>query len=285
MAGFGRVFGVRFGSGAGVDPSQPACGPQGLVTSYLVLDIETVLDPELPIVASSDAERLPAPPHHKIVVIGALLFDGAYEPKRIGVMSESKGEPGILTDFSRLLEERRPCLITFNGRGFDLPVIATRCLRHGIPLRHYYRSRDVRYRFSADGHLDLMDYVADFGAAKPSRLDVIAKLCGMPGKVGVDGKDVGPLVHAGRIAEVRNYCLCDVAQTAAVFLRVQLVRGELERDAYLNSMRRLLELIRSDERLAPVAAGLNEARLLLEEYATPAVLAQAGAKIGPVLGS
>ena len=65
-----------------------------------------------------------------------------------------------------------------------MPVIAARCLRHGIPLKHYYRSRDVRYRFSAEGHLDLMDYVADFGAAKPSKLDVIAKLCGMPGKVG-----------------------------------------------------------------------------------------------------
>lgn len=236
-----------------------------VATSYLVLDIETVLDPELPILAASETDRLPAPPHHKIVVIGALLFDALYEPKRIGVMSETKDEPGILADFARLLEERRPCLVTFNGRSFDLPVIATRCLRHGVPLRHYYRSRDVRYRFSPEGHLDLMDYVADFGAAKPSRLDVIAKLCGMPGKVGVDGKDVGPLVHAGRIQEVRNYCLCDVAQTAAVFLRVQLVRGELDRDAYVQAMRRLIELIRADERLAPIASGLNERRLLLEE--------------------
>jgi 3'-5' exonuclease len=236
-----------------------------VATSFLVLDIETVLDPELPIVATSDVERLPAPPHHRIVVIGALLFDVGYQPKRIGVMSESKDEAGILGDFAKLLEERRPCLVTFNGRSFDLPVIATRCLRYGIPLSYYYRSRDVRYRFSADGHLDLMDYVADFGAAKPSRLDVIAKLCGMPGKVGVDGKDVGPMVHAGRLAEVRNYCLCDVAQTAGVFLRIQLLRGELERDAYLASMRHLIELIKNDERLSPVAAQLNEPRLLLED--------------------
>jgi predicted PolB exonuclease-like 3'-5' exonuclease len=137
-------------------------------------------------------------------------------------------------------------------------------LRHGIPLRHYYRSRDVRYRFTADGHLDLMDYIADFGAAKSSRLDVIAKLCGMPGKVGIDGKDVGPMVHAGRLQDVRDYCLCDVVQTAGVFLRVQLIRGELEREPYLAAMRGLLALIRGDERLAPVAAALNEPRLLLE---------------------
>lgn len=238
-----------------------------MATSHLVLDIETVLDPELPIIQTGDTERLPSPPHHRVVVIGALLFDSAYQVKRIGVVGDGKDEAGCLTDFARLLEDRRPTLVTFNGRSFDMPVIATRCLRHGIPLRHYYRSRDVRYRFSPEGHLDLMDYVADFGAAKPSRLDVIAKLCGMPGKVGVEGKDVGPLVHAGRLQEVRDYCLCDVAQTAAVFLRVQLVRGELERDVYLSVMAGLIAAVRADARLAPVAQGMNEARLLLREGA------------------
>ena len=63
-------------------------------TSYLVLDIETVLDAELPIVQAVEAERLPAPPHHKVVVIGALMFDSAYEVKRIGIFSEGKDEAG-----------------------------------------------------------------------------------------------------------------------------------------------------------------------------------------------
>ena len=237
--------------------------PAAVARSFLVVDIETVLDPELPITQAIEAERLPAPPHHKIVAIGALLLDRDYLVKRIGLIGEIKDEEGILDDFARFIEDRRPCLVTFNGRGFDLPVIATRCLRYGIPLRYYYRGRDVRYRFSPEGHLDLMDYVADFGAARPSKLDVIAKLCGMPGKLGLDGKDVGPLVHAGRLEEVRNYCLCDVVQTAAVFLRVQLVRGELEREAYLTAMTGLVGAIRADPRLLPVAGALNEARLLL----------------------
>jgi hypothetical protein len=239
-----------------------------MARSFLVLDIETVLDAELPIAESSEAERLPAPPHHKVVVIGALWFGADYKARKLGVIGENKSEPGILNDFAKLMEERRPALVTWNGRGFDLPVIAARCLRHGIPLRHYYRTRDVRYRFSPDGHLDLMDYVADFGAAKPSKLDIVAKLCGLPGKVGVDGKDVGPLVHAGRLAEVRDYCLCDVAQTAGVFLRVQLLRGELDREAYVQAMSGLIDLIREDTRVAPVAAGLNVDRLLLKERET-----------------
>ncbi len=236
-----------------------------MASSHLVVDIETVLDAELPILQTGETERLPAPPHHRVVAIGALLLDPAYEVKRLGIVSESKDEAGMLSDFAKLLEERRPCLVTWNGRSFDMPVIATRCLRHGIPLRHYYRASDVRYRFTAEGHLDLMDYIADFGAAKPARLDVIAKLCGMPGKVGIEGKDVGPLVHAGRIDEVRRYCLCDVVQTAGVFLRLQLVRGELQRDQYLAAMRGLIAFIRSEERLGVVAAGLDEKRLLLEE--------------------
>ncbi|HLV21509.1 MAG TPA: hypothetical protein VKZ49_11525, partial [Polyangiaceae bacterium] len=136
-----------------------------------------------------------------------------------------------------------------------------------IPLRHYYSARDVRYRFSPEGHLDLMDYVADFGAAKPSRLDVVAKLCGMPGKVGVDGKDVGPLVHAGKLQEVKDYCLCDVAQTAGVFLRVQLLRGELDPAAYVAAMTDLIAAIEADPRLAQVSAGLDRRRLLLQESA------------------
>jgi len=238
-----------------------------VASSHLVVDIETVLDAELPIIQTGETERLPAPPHHKIVAIGALLLDPAYEVKRLGIVSESKDEAGMLADFAKLLEERRPCIVTFNGRGFDLPVIATRCLRHGIPLRHYYRTSDVRYRYTAEGHLDLMDYIADFGAAKPARLDVIAKLCGMPGKVGIEGKDVGPLVHAGRIDEVRKYCLCDVVQTTAVFMRLQLVRGELAPEAYVTAMRGLITFIKSEEKLAVVAAALNEKRLLLEEGA------------------
>lgn len=234
-------------------------------TPFMVLDIETVLDPELPLAESSETERLPAPAHHQVVAIGALWFDPNYEVRRIGVLGEGKSERAVLRDFAQIVNDRRPTLISFNGRGFDLPVIATRCLRYGIPLTQYYRSRDMRYRFSPEGHLDLMDFVADFGAAKPSRLDVLAKLCGMPGKVGVDGKDVAPMVQAGRIAEVRAYCLCDVVQTAGVFLRVQLLRGELDREAYRTAMNGLLTAIRGDVRLAPVAAALNAQRLLLDE--------------------
>jgi len=249
-------------------------------TSFLVFDIETILDPELPIAETTEAQKLPSPPHHKVVAIGALLIAPDYAMKRLGLVGrDSNDEAVMLQEFAELVEKHRPTLVTFNGRGFDLPVIATRCLRHGVPFRTYYRSRDMRYRFSEAGHFDLMDFLADYGASKQSRLDVMAKLCGMPGKVGVDGKDVGPLVHAGRIDEVRAYCLCDVIQTAGVFLRVQLVRGELGREEYVAAMRNLIELSESDERVQPVRQGMNLERLLLGE---PAVLLGGSELVGEV---
>ncbi|MBW2523384.1 MAG: 3'-5' exonuclease [Deltaproteobacteria bacterium] len=233
--------------------------------SYLVVDIETVVDPALPRAQTGQDGALPPPPFHQVVVIGALWLSAEYGIERLGVVGDGKSERGILEDFARFLTDRRPELVTYNGRGFDLPVIAARCLRHGVVFRHYYASRDVRYRYSPQGHLDLMDFLTDFGACRASKLDVVARAVGMPGKVGVEGKDVGPLVHAGKLAEVQAYCLCDVVQTAGVFLRLQLVRGELEPDSYRQAMAELCQRIDDDERLAPVAAGMDRARLLLEE--------------------
>lgn len=237
------------------------------VASHLILDIETVLDAQLPIVQPTETERLPPPPHHQIVVIGVLWLDARYAIKRLGVIGEGKPEAEMLRDFAKFLDSHKPNLVTYNGRGFDLPVITARCLRHGVPLRHYYKNFNVRYRFSPEGHLDLMDYIADFGASQRSRLDIVAKLCGMPGKVGIDGKDVGPMVHAGRLTEVRDYCLCDVVQTAGVFLRLQLVRGELSVDTYREAMQGLVDHVQNDERVAPVARGLDVPRLMIREEA------------------
>ncbi|MBI5537105.1 MAG: ribonuclease H-like domain-containing protein [Deltaproteobacteria bacterium] len=233
---------------------------------YLVLDIETVIDPELPLSAKVEQQppALPPPPYHQVVVIGLLWMDASYRVIRIGAIGEPKNERQILTDFVKFMHDKRPDLVTYNGRGFDLPVIASRCLKHGVPFTHYFQASEVRYRYSSAGHFDLMDFMADFGAARAVPLDTMAKLIGLPGKVGVDGKDVGPMVHAGRIAEVEAYCLCDVVQTTGLFLRVQLIRGMIELDAYRAAMGSLLEMIGSDERLAPVHAGIQREKLMLE---------------------
>jgi predicted PolB exonuclease-like 3'-5' exonuclease len=109
-----------------------------------------------------------------------------------------------------------------------------------------------------------MDFLADFGAAKNARLDVYAKLVGFPGKVGVDGSQVAPMVHAGRLDEVNAYCLCDVAQTAAIFLRVELLRGVFDRPRYREAARALLAFIDEQPRLQPVAEKVDRTRFLVD---------------------
>lgn len=235
------------------------------MSSFLIFDIETIVDPELPILDGIDTQKLPPPPHHRVIAVGALLLSGHdLTPKRLGIIGrESDDEAEILKEFTDLVDNHQPTLVTYNGRGFDLPVLAMRCFRHGIPFRAYYRGRDMRYRFTEAGHFDLMDFMADYGASRPAKLDVMAKLCGMPGKVGVDGKDVGPLYHKGHIEEIRNYCLCDVIQTSGVFLRVQLLRGEISSAEYLKAMRALICLSQEDKRVSAVAEKMDIERLLL----------------------
>ena len=186
------------------------------------------------------------------------------DSKREGAAEEGKSEGQILTDFAQWLDAKKPTVVTWNGRTFDMPVITSRALRHGVPMPWWFTDRNTRYRYSTEGHFDLMDFLADFGAAKNARLEVYAKLVGFPGKVGVDGSQVLPLVHAGRLDEVNAYCLCDVVQTAAIFLRVGLLRGSYDRARYCELARGLLAFIDEEPRLAPVASAIHRARFLLE---------------------
>jgi hypothetical protein len=231
------------------------------MTAHLVLDIETIPDPELP--RLDDSDKVPAPPFNQIVTMGCLLLED-YVPRKLGVVGEGKSEREILADFATWLDRSRPCIVTWNGRGFDMPVITSRALRHGVSMPWWYSDRSTRYRYSTEGHLDLMDFLADYGAAKNSRLDVYAKLVGFPGKVGVDGSQVAPMVHAGKLDEVNAYCLCDVAQTAAIFLRVQLLRGVLDRARFGELSRTMLAFFDADARLAPVMGSVDRARYALD---------------------
>ncbi len=234
---------------------------------HLVLDIETIPDPELP--RLDESERVPAPPYNQIVTFGCMLLED-YVPRRLGVVGEGKTEGEMLSDFAQWLDTKKPTVVTWNGRGFDMPVITSRALKHGVSMPWWFSDRNTRYRYSTEGHFDLMDFLADFGAAKNARLDVYAKLVGFPGKVGVDGSQVLPMVHAGRLDEVSAYCLCDVAQTAAIFLRVELLRGAYDRARYRELARGLLSFIDEQPRLAPVAEKVDRARYILSEAKDPA---------------
>jgi predicted PolB exonuclease-like 3'-5' exonuclease len=233
---------------------------------YLVLDIETIVDPDLyekP--ESGPGQERPFPPlyAHKPIVLGVLWLDELYGFKRLGVIGEDKDEAGMLQDFAKFSDDYRPHLVTYNGRSFDLPVLALRCLRHGIPMRFFYEDRDYRYRFSDSGHIDLYDFLSEHGAARVGSLDAIARVMGLPGKVGVDGSQVEGLYNAGQLQLIKNYCLSDVAQTAFLFLRYRLLQGALDVPGYQRAAGGLLEALTADGRVQPVLERIDRSRLLL----------------------
>ncbi len=233
---------------------------------YLVLDIETVPDLELyapPDVASGTERPFPPLWAHRPIVIGVLWLDEDLRYKRLGVIGEDKDEREMLSDFARFAEEQRPHLVTYNGRGFDLPVLALRCLRHGIPMRFAF-DRNFRYRYSDEGHLDLFDFLSDHGAARIGSLDALAHLVGLPGKVGVDGSQVEGLHNAGQLPLIKNYCLSDVTQTAFLLLRYRLLQGALDVEAYRAAAAALCEALANDPRVEPVISRIDRSRLLLE---------------------
>jgi predicted PolB exonuclease-like 3'-5' exonuclease len=153
-------------------------------------------------------------------------------------------------------------LVTYNGRSFDLPVIVMRSLCHAIALPWYYRDRDVRYRYSAEGHLDLCDWLAEHGAARAGKLDAIARLIGLPGKLGVDGSQVEGLYRAGQLGAIQSYCLADVAQTALLFLRFRLLQGQIAPESYRERTTVLLDALAADGRVTEVFGQWSRERLL-----------------------
>jgi predicted PolB exonuclease-like 3'-5' exonuclease len=237
---------------------------------YLVLDIETVPDadrwqrPD----PSSGEPGFPPSWAQRIVVVGALWLDARYAFKRTALLGGSAPpdatpdarERAILAELGAIMEER-PILVTYNGRGFDLPVITLRSLCHAMPMSWYFRDRNVRYRYSDEGHFDLCDWLADHGAARAGKLDALTRLIGLPGKLGIDGSQVEPLWLEGKTALVEDYCLADVAQTAFL-LRYRLLQGGLSPDDYRDATSELAEALAADPRLAPVIARIDRARLL-----------------------
>jgi 3'-5' exonuclease len=116
-------------------------------------------------------------------------------------------------------------LVTFNGRGFDLPLLELAAFRYGFPGRDYF----ARGRNRFNGDLDLMDWLTNYGASRgfAGGLDLLAKLLGKPGKMDVAGDQVYELYRAGRYQEINDYCMFDTLDTYFVFLRTRILTGDV----------------------------------------------------------
>lgn len=176
---------------------------------------------------------------HRIVAISVLLERG--EAVSLFTLGEpEEDEVGAIRRFFEGIERFTPVLVSWNGGGFDLPVLHYRALLHGIAAPRYWETGDEDREFRWNNylsrfhwrHLDLMDVLAGFSPRASAPLDEIATLLGLPGKMGMHGSKVWDAYRAGAINAIRDYCETDVLNTYLVYLRFERMRGRLTESAW-----------------------------------------------------
>jgi predicted PolB exonuclease-like 3'-5' exonuclease len=187
---------------------------------------------------------------HRVAAISCVFRDNeGFRVRSLGSLDDS--EEKLLLDFYKVVDRYTPQLVSWNGGGFDLPVLNYRALINGVTASRFWEQGEEDRDFKWNNylsryhtrHLDLMDHLAMYTGRANAPLDDLAKLCGFPGKMGVDGSQVWALYQQGRLAEIRDYCETDVVNTYLVYCRYQLMRGQLTRaafDAEIDLVRRSL---------------------------------------------
>jgi len=239
------------------------------MTPILVFDIETIpdaaglrklwgLDPGVSDQAVVDlasqrrrqatgSDFLPAHVQRVVAISCVMRSDEGVRAWSLGTAQDA--ERDIVQRFFDGIEKYTPQLVSWNGATFDLPVLHYRAFFHGIAGCCYWdvgdNNREFKYnnylaRFHTR-HIDLMDMLAGYNNRAWAPLDEIARLAGLPGKLGMEGAEVYPAYLRGEIGAIRDYCETDVANTYLLFLRFQLIRGVITSDEYGKE----LELFRS----------------------------------------
>jgi 3'-5' exonuclease len=224
--------------------------------SYLIFDIETIGDGDLvsrirypndglnadEALARYRAELLEDTGKDVLPItfvlpisVAVAKVDAHYRLHDVAVLDPPKFRPHVITRhfWQGWNAYGRPTLVTFNGRGYDLPVLELAAYRYGYQVPAWFNIdartyEQARNRYNSQTHLDLLDLLSNFGASRISGgLNLLANLIGKPGKTGVDGSQVQDLYHAGEVGAINDYCRCDVLDTYFVFLRTRVLLGKL----------------------------------------------------------
>ncbi len=198
---------------------------------------------------------------HRVVAIGcAFRDDSGFRVRCLGGLDD--GEAKLVQDFFRTIDRHTPQLVSWNGGGFDLPVLHYRGLIHGVNAARYWELGDDDRDFKWNNyisryhlrHTDLMDLLALYQPRASAPLDDLAQLAGFPGKLGMDGSKVWDAYRAGQLTQIRAYCETDVVNTYLVYCRFLRMRGQLIDAAYGDELRVVREALTA---MAPLAGGAH----------------------------
>lgn len=205
---------------------------------------------------------------HRVVAVSGVLRrrSRSGDDDRIRIWSlgsPESSEKKIVESFFHIVETRAPTLVTWNGSGFDLPVLVYRALHHGVGAGRYFETRDQDYRFNNylnryhERHTDLMDVFAGRQIRAAAPLHDLARFLGFPGKGGMSGEDVEGRYFAGELDAIRDYCEVDALLTWLVFLRFDRLRGRLDEAGLAHELALVREAVRGRDHLQAFA-GVGE---------------------------
>lgn len=218
----------------------------------------------------SGSEFLPLS-FHKIISIASVIADDFGNFLKVGHFAKDvpleQREEVLLQEFAAFLNKQNPRLISFNGRGYDMPVIGIRALKYNVNLAGYYETdnaqfgknkwENYRQRYSERFHLDLYDTLGNYGSARALSLDSLCKMAGIMGKYEVSGGQVHELIYQhDDLPCVDFYCQSDVLNTYWLFLKFEITKGMLALSDYVANLIKMRDLIPSH---APYANAFKEA--------------------------
>jgi predicted PolB exonuclease-like 3'-5' exonuclease len=187
---------------------------------------------------------------HRVVAI-SVVMRSRESLKVWSLGEEGSSEKDLIERFFDGLDKFTPDLVSWNGAGFDLPVLHYRSLLHGVTAARYWETGDGDSSFRYSNylsrfhwrHMDLMDVLSGFQGRGRASLDAVATLLGLPGKVGMHGSQVWGVYLQGGLARIRDYCETDVLNTYLVYLRFQLLRGHLNAAEHAGEVARVRKLL------------------------------------------
>ncbi len=193
---------------------------------------------------------------HKIVTISVVLkTDDKLSVWSLGDKDSTETE--LLERFFEGIERYTPVIVSWNGSGFDLPVIHYRSLIHGVVAQRYWENGDDDQSFRWNNylnrfhsrHTDLMDVLSGYITTARAPLNEIATILGFPGKMGMSGEKVWDCYLDGDIESIRNYCETDVLNTYLIYLKYQLMRGRLTNDLYITECQKVCDMLENENKI------------------------------------
>ncbi|ANV98092.1 3'-5' exonuclease [Helicobacter enhydrae] len=201
---------------------------------------------------------------HKIISIAAVFCDDYGKFEKIGVfgrkhqITEENIEKVTLGEFLKWFNKANPKLVSFNGRNFDIPTLMLRAMKYNLESLAYFEQdnpthnkskwENYRQRYSERFHTDLLDSLGHYGSVRGLKLDDVASLCGLPGKYDICGGDVYDLYYQqNALQKIDEYCQSDVLNTYWIYLKYEILKGNLTLADYINILQLWLEKLPQDK--------------------------------------